>query len=530
MLTEILLPSAFMILGVWIASIDFTFRSPSRLLEPALYPLKQQLYVNERAYNSTRGSVQSRTLIENLPDFADSFEVTYSEKPKSDTFDSFADDIFEFGTKEAPKEPYMYGSYEIYEANRNNQEYKFAAYLNLTSSASAVLYPQFMYESILKVANDDPEFEFKTKVTPYPLTYEIRKRVKTGDAGSIIFFAAISYSIIITVTVSYLVVERISQLKHVQVITGMRLSSYWIANFLFDAAKLYLTVITTIVLFYIFDAEYPSSTVVFALFPFGILPFTYVFSFCFSADSAAQTFTMFFHATTILIFSTVVFIIRVVPNLETLGDFLNYLFRVIPSYSLATTVYFDASGEFVSQIRNSTDGKGPDINPDPWHWNNNSLDIALMGGHFLFWFFVLFLIEADLGKRLRKCYHAILRRSFPKPQEDLKLDLDVVAENGRIAETPAEQLKIKVEDLRKVYPISGGCCSKRKNLVAVEKISFGLSAGECFALLGVNGAGKSTTFKSLTSEVEPTAGSIHIGAHDIRKDFNHVKKMIGYCP
>lgn len=66
--------------------------------------------------------------------------------------------------------------------------------------------------------------------------------------------------------------------------------------------------------------------------------------------------------------------------------------------------------------------------------------------------------------------------------------------------------------------------------MAVENISFGLESGECFALLGVNGAGKSTTFKSLTCEVEPTAGTIHIASLDIRKDFNKIKKLIGYCP
>jgi len=67
-----------------------------------------------------------------------------------------------------------------------------------------------MYESILKVATDDPEFEFKTRSTPYPLTEEITKRVKVSDAGQIIFFSAIAYSIVITVTCSYLVVERVS--------------------------------------------------------------------------------------------------------------------------------------------------------------------------------------------------------------------------------------------------------------------------------------------------------------------------------
>ena len=471
-----------------------------------------------------------RILAENLPNFEESFDVTFRKEPAGKTFDEFADNLFEFGTTEVAKEPYLYGSYEIYQADRQNQEYKFVSYVNLTSAASTILYPQFMYESILKVANNDPGFEFKTRLTPYPLTNEVKKRVKTADAGSIIFFSAIAYSIVITVTVSYLVVERISQLKHVQVITGMRLSSYWISNFIFDAGKLYITVITTIVLFYAFDMVYESSIVVYALFPLGILPFTYVFSFLFSADSAAQTFTMFCHTATILVFSTVIFIVRVVPNLELIGDNLHYGFHVIPTYSLASVLYFDASGEFVSQIRNSTDGKGPDISPDPWHWKNNTFDIMMMGVHFVFWFLVLFLIEADCGKRLRKCWTSIQSRTFPKPKENLNMDVDVATEIQRVSDTPSDQLKIKVKDLRKVYPISANCFSKQRNLVAVEKISFGLEAGECFALLGVNGAGKSTTFKSLTSEVEPTSGSVHIGALDITKDFNSIKKLIGYCP
>ena len=45
---------------------------------------------------------------------------------------------------------------------------------------------------------------------------------------------------------------------------------------------------------------------------------------------------------------------------------------------------------------------------------------------------------------------------------------------------------------------------------AVRQASFALDYGECFALLGVNGAGKSTTFKSLTREITPTTGEITI--------------------
>lgn len=60
---------------------------------------------------------------------------------------------------------------------------------------------------------------------------------------------------------------------------------------------------------------------------------------------------------------------------------------------------------------------------------------------------------------------------------------------------------VRVSKFSKAYTSMFG-----KPFLAVENISFGLDFGECFALLGVNGAGKSTTFKSLTAEIAPTAG------------------------
>lgn len=208
----------------------------------------------------------------------------------------------------------------------------------------------------------------------------------------------------------------------------MRLSAYWIVNFMFDAFKLYVTILTSLLLFHVYGQDYPTATYVLLAFPFGILPFTYVFSFMFTVESAAQTFTFFFHMFVILFGSLLVFILRVVPDLEVLGDRLHYAFRFFPSYSVASSMYVDASIKFVSQVRNSTEGAGNDIDPDPWHWNNNLFDLFAQGVHFFFWFFLLFLIEADLGKRCRKCYTNCCRRSLPKKNKDLKLDSDVVDE------------------------------------------------------------------------------------------------------
>ena len=45
---------------------------------------------------------------------------------------------------------------------------------------------------------------------------------------------------------------------------------------------------------------------------------------------------------------------------------------------------------------------------------------------------------------------------------------------------------------------------------------------ECFGLLGVNGAGKSTTFRILTGEEVPNSGTMYLGKSEIRTDRKNV--------
>jgi ATP-binding cassette, subfamily A (ABC1), member 3 len=134
------------------------------------------------------------------------------------------------------------------------------------------------------------------------------------SAGVIIFVTAIAYSVMITTVVSYLVTERIQGLKHLQEISGMQLKAYWVGNFIVDFLKMQLTIATTLALFEIFEMNVTTAWITYLVFPFGALPFTYITSFMFSVDSAAQTFTMFFHFLTFCILSTVSFALRLSPD------------------------------------------------------------------------------------------------------------------------------------------------------------------------------------------------------------------------
>jgi len=65
---------------------------------------------------------------------------------------------------------------------------------------------------------------------------------------------------------------------------------------------------------------------------------------------------------------------------------------------------------------------------------------------------------------------------------------------------------------------------------AVIDLSLNVPKGEIFAFLGPNGAGKTTTIKMLTGLLFPTAGSVLIAGHDMRRDPLAAKKHLSYVP
>jgi len=65
---------------------------------------------------------------------------------------------------------------------------------------------------------------------------------------------------------------------------------------------------------------------------------------------------------------------------------------------------------------------------------------------------------------------------------------------------------------------------------AVRDVDLAVHPGGSTALLGRNGAGKSTTMRVLAGVVPPTGGRVAIAGYDVARNPLAVKRLVGYCP
>ena len=79
---------------------------------------------------------------------------------------------------------------------------------------------------------------------------------------------------------------------------------------------------------------------------------------------------------------------------------------------------------------------------------------------------------------------------------------------------------IRIDGLRKEYG----------RVLAVDTVSFAVAPGEFVALIGHNGAGKSTTLKVLTGQLRPTSGTVQVAGVDVLAHPGAAREKLGYVP
>ena len=82
---------------------------------------------------------------------------------------------------------------------------------------------------------------------------------------------------------------------------------------------------------------------------------------------------------------------------------------------------------------------------------------------------------------------------------------------------------VTIENIIKTY-------GKKKDVTALNNISFNVEQGELFGIIGPDGAGKTSLFRILTTLLLADSGTATVDGFDVVKDYKAIRKRVGYMP
>ncbi|XP_005385060.1 PREDICTED: retinal-specific ATP-binding cassette transporter [Chinchilla lanigera] len=321
--------------------------------------------------------------------------------------------------------------------------------------------------------------------------------------------------------VLYLIQERVTKAKHLQFISGVSSTTYWLTNFFWDITNYAVSAGLVVGIFIGFQKKaytsaqnLPALVALLMLYGWAVIPMMYPASFLFDVPSTAYVALSCANLFIGINSSAITFVLELFENNQTLLRFnalLRKLLIIFPHFCLGRGLIDLALSQAVTDVYARF---GEEHSSNPFQWDMIGKNLVAMAAEGVVYFLLTLLIQ----------HHFFLTRWVAEPAREpiVDEDDDVAEERKRITSGGNKTDILKLNELTKVYSGSSS--------PAVDRLCVGVRPGECFGLLGVNGAGKTTTFKMLTGDTTVTSGDATVAGKSILTDISDVHQRMGYCP
>ncbi|XP_047959280.1 ABC transporter A family member 1 [Salvia hispanica] len=289
------------------------------------------------------------------------------------------------------------------------------------------------------------------------------------------------------------------------------------------------------------------------LFKYSDKSLVFVYFFCFGLSSITLSFlisTFFTRAKTAIAVGTLAFLAAFFPYYSVDDESVSMVFKVLASF-LSPTAFALGSVNFADYERAHVGLRWNNI------WRSSSgvcflvCLLMMMFDTFLYCAVGLYL-DKVLHKeyKTRSSWSSMLFKHFSRKkntnEEFSSSSLDKLIDSnstedagisGKDSYKPAVEAVslemkqqeldgrcIQIRDLHKVYT------SKKASCCAVNSLQMTLYENQILALLGHNGAGKSTTMSMLVGLIQPTSGDALIFGKSILTDMDEIRQSLGVCP
>uniref|UniRef100_A0A8C8JYT6 P-type phospholipid transporter n=1 Tax=Oncorhynchus tshawytscha TaxID=74940 RepID=A0A8C8JYT6_ONCTS len=312
--------------------------------------------------------------------------------------------------------------------------------------------------------------------------------------------------------VVFLIQERVNKAKHMQFISGVQPFLYWLSNFIWDMCNYIVPATLVIIIFICFQQDaYVSSTnlpvlaLLLLLYGWSITPLMYPASFFFKIPSTAYVVLTSVNILIGINGSVSTFVLELFGSNEIGGinDILKNVFLIFPHFCLGRGLIDMVKNQAMAD---ALERFGENRFRSPLAWDMVGKNLFAMAVQGVVFFTITVLIQ----------YRFCIKKPIGEEDED------VARERQRILGGGGQSDILELKQLTKVY--------NRKQKPAVDRLCVGIPPGECFGLLGVNGAGKTSTFKMLTGDSIVTSGEAYLAGKSVLTEINEVHQNMGYCP
>uniref|UniRef100_A0A0C9RSV5 ABCA3_2 protein n=1 Tax=Fopius arisanus TaxID=64838 RepID=A0A0C9RSV5_9HYME len=438
-----------------------------------------------------------------------------------------------------------------------NGFYSGTAYLGIPIALNA------LSNAILKALTDDESYRIEVSAQQLPSSWEIDKS-EAVDGPMITLAIIVFLAPAIALYVTQPLQEARSGIKQLQNMTGASKIAYWASIFLLDFSQYIISSLLLLASFIIVDISLATHfyrlteiLVFFALmilFGMSMLPFVYMSSFL--KKTLNTTINVLSVAPLILGFVEMILVAvtfswdnntfkifrKIQSRLFQLFPYLSFTYGHVSFFGVVsknarcrrmTNELIEVACISFDECCDAQCSNGDCQNPFPYFVKSPFEEVPslftsmmyLLGSSVLF-FAIIILIELQIVERIMMK----IRRRKAWKANTMGMDELVMKEKAVVADELNKKLNgIFEEENENIFLVH----NVRKNygaLEAVKGISFRVKEGECFGLLGVNGAGKSTTFRMLTGEELPNGGQLWLKDFNIENNRTRYLQEMGYCP
>ncbi|XP_049289465.1 ATP-binding cassette sub-family A member 13 [Anopheles funestus] len=373
--------------------------------------------------------------------------------------------------------------------------------------------------AVLRAELDDPSYTIRTINHPLKIEEDdlsISSMLQQiADAG-ISLIMLLAFSLVVAGASVYIVSERIRGEKLQQRLAGVNVFTYWTVTYIWDAMIFLIAVALAVIVFkafalpaYVARQQLEGIVLLLVFYGFATIPGVHLFEKLFTDASFANMSLFCLNVITALGTLTIILMFDILGDSdqsEKIRNFLNRAFLVLPQHALSDGLielsknYITAEifkRYYIDSYKSPIDLLRPHI-----------IALVVMG-----LIFMLMNVAIEY-KLIQRAFQRIAGVSHPKAHELNGIDTtdysaishSISRVDGKKKSITADQI-LSVDNLRKKYRVCGGGGGGAKGQEVVKDVSFKLHYGECFGLLGTNGAGKSTIFAILSGELLPSGGS-----------------------